>query len=1303
MQRLLLCALCAVALKAQSISITAPATGATVTGTSYTITHLLTSVPTAVKVCDVLDSYALYNPGTNAPLSLGCSITPPFSIQYNSFWNGNSTQHQLIATAYDVRGNVVATSSPVAFTIGNTWPLSYVAQLAATAGGGCTLSGTWSGTACTLTWTWSGSGSANSKNINFYIDGIFQASATTTTSATGIFYADTVQFQNGNHNLCMVGTDNVAGTTYTGSDGTYTGAATEWCRALNFQNGAVPSRALTNTSGIYLAPGHTFTLTAQALNTDGSTSAETAAYWSSNTNVATVNPSTGVVSGVAKGSTQINAGVLSCTATDLLVNGSYNNRVSSISCPFGPNDIGGAIVVTSGTGWTPGTYFITGTIGNAPPVSAMLNASPAATSSSGGHFSSGPARQSWVYVWPTNTMPQFSTSGTTLASFSSTTSFIPHCMFQAAYNFTNEQPYNPGAMADFNSSGLNCFEIGMIPTSLSGYTTSASFQSSVNSYISTYEGYVTGYPKLHFGLTGDNVAANGIDLYAATSPNSPQRNWSPPAFQYVVQQWTGRGNALGAPMIDENGPAYTFQPLAGPISYTASQGQSWLEQIVASGGTCTATTFGNWSISLGNGGFIIHGSSVANMNSVAPAVYIASAANNKVAEGGITFTFTCTGVVDGTFNASNDSGLVLEPLGNSWYNSNTDYIHYNAFADLYTQAHNVAGTFGLSYPGAGYYNASPPYPPGPYPAYVIGNWNGLSTQSLGSVTQPSDYADIYPSSGVAVTGGDAYLVSRESGNALLASVNVGGTLKNLYGTGYSPSIPLVALTESTQNYFGLQGYPVALTSCSGTLCTFSAPHGITNIVPGLTRIYITGATNSGSPADSANNNFYVWNCPSPTTCNLTLAATDFALGATGATGGTARFQDGSTMAIQTTTVNCESSPATCITSSDGTPTIYAGIAYGAIPGDIIYPLAQTGTCHTTITDPGCYRKRGQTFTLSGVSGSAASYFNSRTFLLSPWDLNLPAFPTGQYAFIGYTELPELSATGGTAYIVHNDNFIKGQGASIQLEDTNPGFSFGTCMETFVNRGVGDRWYQVRPYLSGYSDQVGFTSPYARMNTVFGGTGFAGAGDQLEMNEHFENSATRPIFEAASNCDTVWTRYQKYALQPTLNSPDTGQPWIDCTARAGSYGDMLVCFNASDGTQPWSLNISPYLQSGQQIIQQTVGFHSIGAPTILASGTASASGTLGPEEAVFLIFPVNFAAELLRPAIAPDLASIANSTDVLVRWSYHPYYLDSAGNIDDCGTGICTPTWDRNFGPVYYRLIYLGANSKVLATSAIQKF
>lgn len=68
--------------------------------------------------------------------------------------------------------------------------------------------------------------------------------------------------------------------------------------------------------------------------------------------------------------------------TDLVVDGSNNQKVTSVSYSFVSGDAGKYVVVLSGAGWTPGAYKIASVTGGA----AILASSPAATSTTGGHW-----------------------------------------------------------------------------------------------------------------------------------------------------------------------------------------------------------------------------------------------------------------------------------------------------------------------------------------------------------------------------------------------------------------------------------------------------------------------------------------------------------------------------------------------------------------------------------------------------------------------------------------------------------------------------------------------------------------------------------------------------------------------------------------------------------------------------------------------------------------------------------------------------------------------------------------------------
>lgn len=273
---LLLGILCGAPLDAQSISITAPAANAALTGwTGNTFAVSLTSAPSVVKVCYTVDAYPAYNPGSDAPTALGCSISTPFSYPYNSYWNLNGP-HQVVATGYDALGNVVATSAAVSFTTANNLPVSSAPSM--TVATGAALNANWSGFVSVTPTLAAATIPGDSLTFSSFIDGVPQATATNST-ATATLNLNTAQFQNGSHTVCVEVNDNTTYSSYPGGSPAVTnGAAAEWCRVVTFANGSAPAQALLNEHEIFLAPTSTFTLTAKVLNTDGSTTSTTPVY-----------------------------------------------------------------------------------------------------------------------------------------------------------------------------------------------------------------------------------------------------------------------------------------------------------------------------------------------------------------------------------------------------------------------------------------------------------------------------------------------------------------------------------------------------------------------------------------------------------------------------------------------------------------------------------------------------------------------------------------------------------------------------------------------------------------------------------------------------------------------------------------------------------------------------------------------------------------------------------------------------------------------------------------------------------------
>jgi hypothetical protein len=173
----------------------------------------------------------------------------------------------------------------------------------------------------------------------------------------------------------------------------------------------------------------------------------------------------------------------------------------------------------------------------------------------------------------------------------------------------------------------------------------------------------------------------------------------------------------------------------------------------------------------------------------------------------------------------------------------------------------------------------------------------------------------------------------------------------------------------------------------------------------------------------------------------------------------------------------------------------------------------------------------------------------------------------------------------------------------------------------------------------------------------------------------------------------------YIYGSRLNSPDYG--WqFDCAARSSAKGDMLVCLNLSMASQQRTFNFFGQT-SGQSTVRFLACYNSI-ALTTIAAATTSDTLTVPYGCVVVYLFPVSFAAELSQVLMAVRLSDVPNATQVAVRYSYDPYWLDGGGLVANGGDGTSiSVSADRNIGPVYYRVMYLNSSGAVLAQSDIQ--
>jgi hypothetical protein len=420
--------------------------------------------------------------------------------------------------------------------------------------------------------------------------------------------------------------------------------------------------------------------------------------------------------------------------------------------------------------------------------------------------------------------------------------------------------------------------------------------------------------------------------------------------------------------------------------------------------------------------------------------------------------------------------------------------------------------------------------------------------------------------------------------------------------------------------------------------------------------------------------YYVISVPTPTTMTVMNAATSF----TGAiNGGTITFQNGDTANLA----------ASNSFTATGTNTCYYGGGFGGSACGNQFILSGSST---TIT-----RHRGQTFTISGSTGPAAGYVNTTKWI---YTADNPYVPTGVAHFTA-RQIPNLSSTGGLASILPDGNLVKGRNIENGF-DINPEYGFVSTIEGTLVRAAGFRMYGIAPNVQGWYEGGGFTG----VLTTFYITQFDDQCPQtvqLFAHPHWENGQEVPTFWSNSTALHLLQRLRKYILQPAQTTPDYGRN-IEAAVRSSSFGNILMTLNISDSPQTTTFELTPYLQSGQQILRYSATFRGIKVD-VLSAGTNTDTVTQDPGAAVFYVFPTAFAGELASPTFQVRLADQPNATKAVVSYAYDRYWLDSSPAYTfDCGKGSCTLPVDPKIGTIYYRVRYLDPTGKVLATGDLAK-
>jgi hypothetical protein len=676
----------------------------------------------------------------------------------------------------------------------------------------------------------------------------------------------------------------------------------------------------------------------------------------------------------------------------------------------------------------------------------------------------------------------------------------------------------------------------------------------------------------------------------------------------------------------------------------------------------TSGTSTGFSFETGNNHFVITGATSSGFNCTG-AAGCNGTANSTYAASSITatsFQFTCNGCANGTYNSSTDPNMIFQIAADGWYTASgpvgctgappggTVYPAYTAIStvgnDLYTAG---PGTTGIN---------------GTWPNQESTTQNNVQNWEF-TPTMGANYNTVY--------GSFQYVYTPTN----LAIPTVIATVGDRY-RGYIGNVvePLVLLTSTFNTDYGLQGPSLTLSTCSGNTLTFSGPHGVYNVQPFVTKLSVSGSS-------GCNGNYWVQSAPTATALSVWTTYGSTVTGSTGtinftATGHTYHL---SAIASSNSTTNYSNQTLT-VTGSDPTKL--------SCDRGNVFTIAGTGTA------------------LDGASGYLT--YNNPTALTANCSTD-----TMTQTIWGY--VPNLSSTGGAALINIDNSPIPGRNFWNGWRGTQAGVS--TIYYCMVLGCAGQRGYLWgngggAPYAySGIYPQAGnaylsgnFTYP---ASTDFNDlTTPTNSGNQMGLFQGLGIQHLDDHFWGEGLANLMNQRIVKYLFEPHLPSPDLGgsgeQSNFECAAHTSSYGNMLTCENLTNALQTATVNLTPYLVSGQNIIRYVADHSGIKVSTITA-GTTSDSPVLDEGGAtVIYLFSQNYASELNQPSIAVRLADITNATDVVIRWSYLPYWTDAGTLIYDCGATMpCAPPWDRNIGTIYYRIIYRNSSGVLLATSDVQ--
>jgi hypothetical protein len=708
--------------------------------------------------------------------------------------------------------------------------------------------------------------------------------------------------------------------------------------------------------------------------------------------------------------------------------------------------------------------------------------------------------------------PHFGNDGSQL------TSYVPGKSMFVRSMFFSLVPQLSQYVSAFKAAQLNTLESGFYPPPKNNYSSVTKWEADFNGSVSPIEtaANVDGFNII---LTGDDIARGSGAVYDAVS--GPSTAWTPDPITYAFTWAKNLGKVIGVEMVDEISFQFAVPFVEGQLGQPNGP-----QQISCVSDLCTVTWPSQTVIENGDLTFLIAGAtSNPNLNRTINALYHQNAGFNNG------FTFNAAGIGTQTFTSATDPNLTLEMFASIAEPENTpgatDYIHNNAISQIMSYIDAVPNRPSVTWPAAA---AAPPA--------NFGAWAGPGAADYGDIYftyfNCADPSGCQPSDGLTAfrAAWNAKYPFAQKGKPVLMETGDYGITYNIVGT----SIPVA--------------------SFDGKTIAFSQPHGISAASIGVTRLSVSGNSNS-----SLNGNYYVYNVVDSTSLQVYSANPQ----GPQVQGGTLTFSDGQTVNLS----------------------VFPTLGYMAATG-----LNMDGEEY-------CLHA-GNFGNVATVSNSSYAGYNGQWYVFPiqfdgtdgsdtcTWSLHMTPLGAGQ------------PGVGGTASIIGDNYYHPGLSTLVQ-PGTSPDLTAANIMFAAEQGAAG-----VRVYMFG-----GDANQDQALNSCF-----AHCSTHINANPLYNGPQAQATWQGVSNAFNLIDEIEQFLLQPHLPSPDYG-PSMVTAARTSSYGTLLLMTEFANTPQTVTVDLSAYNPSGGAGTMYTMTGEELNQQSI--SGT-SAQVTFAPAETVAFTFP-----------------------------------------------------------------------------------